>query len=268
MTEDDDLEQLRSALHREVDELFSVIEDGIKLEWAALRLAGKLIKVSENWIDLNVGRELSAAAVKHPEEALRLGREVRQQAKAARYGVDGQTPETTAQQGLIGTLALIRNLAAYCDDDPFLHHLAIALEHLRHGQHHPWLELPTAKVRPAAHAKSILGLRAIPFGVIEYLTASGSYPTKTKARGAVVERLGILEDALMDWRKQQNRERRGDFDAELWASRRIGEDVKRYRRNVSDRKELEKFLKFYEERFGLPAVDRCAIALCKLKVAD
>ena len=259
MAETSDVEQLRKALHEQVDQLFADMQTGLKVEWAALQLAGKLLKAAEGWIDLNVGRELSVAATKDPEEALRLGREIRAHAKAARYRVDGQTPETVSGDGLIGASTLIGNLAAYCDD-PYLFHLSDALAQHRCGQQHPWLKRRKAVAHPASSAQSALALRAIPFGVIEYLTASGSFENKTAARAAVIERLGIEEDTLRDWRKKQNRERRNDFDSMLWACKSTGKNVRGFRKRLSKipDAQMQKIVELYDKQFGLLAVEQCA----------
>ena len=115
--------------------------------------------------------------------------------------------------------------------------------------------------RPAQHAHGILMLRAVPFTAIEYLVASGAYPTKTDARGAVIPILGIDENTLADWRKQQNRERRGDFDVALNASRRIGTDIRERRMKWPGQSWVEHYARYHENLNGLPAVERVAAIL-------
>ena len=263
MAETDGLEQLRKELHEQVNRLIDGVEEGLPVEWAALGMTGRLLKASEGWVDQQVGRALSAEAVKDPLDARRRGREVRERAKAARHSVDGQTPETTAPHGMIGATVLIRQLAVYCNEDPYLHHLAEALAQHRYGQEHPWLKPRKAVARPSLSAKSVLELREIPFGVIEYLTASGCFEKKIDAQAAVIERLEIQEDAFRDWRKQQNRQRRNEFDTTLWASKSTGNHVRWFRERLAKipDAQMQAFVDYNDHQFGLAAVERCARAL-------
>ena len=267
MTETDGLEQLRKELHEQVDRVIDGVEEGFPVEWAALGMIGRLLKASEGWIDEQVGRNLSAEAIKDPNEARRQGSEVRALAKAARYSVDGQAPATTAASGMIGAAVLVRNLAVYCDEDHYLHHLAEALDQHRYGQLHPWLKPRKAVARPASSVKSLLALRSIPFGVIEYLTASGSFEQITEAQAAVIERLGKSEETLNDWRKQLNRECRNEFKTSLAASGLYGKNVRGFRERLAriPDAQMKAFVDWNDHQFGLAAVDRCAEALKALK---
>lgn len=215
-----DLDDLHQLMHERVDAVFDQVDGPLGIEGAAIQLCAQLLKAAESFIDLNVGRELSARAIKNPAEALTIGRAQRQRMKAARYLVDGETPASTAREGLIGASIIIGQLGA-AGDDPYLYQLSQALQLHRHGQPHPWLAAQPAAARPAQHAHGVLMCRAVPFKAIEYLVASDAYPTKTVAQQAVLPILGIEEEALADWRKQQNRERRGDFHIGLDLSRRI-----------------------------------------------
>jgi hypothetical protein len=263
MAETDGLEQLRKELHEQVDRVIDGVEEGLPVEWAALGMIGRLLKASEGWIDEQVGRNLSAEAIKDPNDARRRGREVRELAKAARYSVDEQTPETTATHGMIGATVLVEQLAVYCNEDPYLHHLAEALAQHRYGQQHPWLKPRKAVTRPASSPQSVLELRAIPFGVIEYLTASGTFDRKTDAKAAVIERLEIEEDTFNDWRKQQNKERRSDFNSMLWAGQSAGDNVRGFRERLAriPDAQMQAFVNWNDHQFGLAAVERCAGAL-------
>ena len=260
MPETDGLEQLRQELHEQVDRLIDGVKEGLPVEWAALGMIGRLLKASEGWIDEQVGRNLSAEAIKDLNDARRRGREVRELAKAARYSVDGQTPETTAAHGMIGATVLVQQLATYCNEEPYLHHLAEALAQHRYGQQHPWLKPRKAVARPGSSPKSVLELRAIPFGVIEYLTASGTFDRKTDAKAAVIERLEIEEDTFNDWRKQQNKERRSDFNSMLWAGKSAGENVRGFRKRLAQipDPQMQAMVDLNDNSFGLPAVDWCA----------
>ena len=169
---EEEIEQLRRELHVQVDALCNGHPTGIEIELASLQLAGRLFVAAQDWIDLQIGREFSDAALRDPKEALRLGNEKRNLVKAASYQVDGQTPETTAEIGRIGALVGIRWLATFADD-PYLKQLTKALERVRHGQPHPWLTPPRPKIHPPKLAHSVLQLRGISFAVIEYLVASG-----------------------------------------------------------------------------------------------
>src|SRR5262245_50767100 len=98
----DNLELVRRELHKSVDELFAGSKTGIQLELAALQLAGRLINAAQPWIDRQIGREFSDAAVRDPEEAARVGRANRMLVTAAWYSVDGQTVATTSNIGRLG----------------------------------------------------------------------------------------------------------------------------------------------------------------------
>ena len=109
----------------------------------------------------------------------------------------------------------------------------------------------------------MLDLRAIPFGVIEYLTASGTIDRKTDAKAAVIERLEIVEATFNDWRKQQNKERRSDFNSMLWAGKSAGDNVRGFRERLAriPDTQMQAFVDYNDHQFGLAAVERCAGAL-------
>jgi hypothetical protein len=260
MDEHDDLREiddLRQLMHERVDAVFDQVDGPLGIEGAALQLCALLLKAAEPFIDLHVGREFSARAVKSPAEALTIGRAQRERMKAARYLVDGETPTSTAREGIIGASVIVGQLGA-AGDDPYLYQLSQALQLHRHGQGHPWLEARPAPARPAQHAHGVLMLRAVPFTAIEYLVASRAYPTKTAAQQAVIPLLGIEEETLADWRKQQNRERRSDFNIALELSRRIGAGVRDYRKTWPSQAWVEDFARFHDNLNGLPAVERAA----------
>jgi hypothetical protein len=255
-----DLDDLRRLMHERVDAVFDQVDGPIGIEGAAMQLCAQLLKAAEPFIDLHVGRELSARAVKNPTDALAIGRAQRERMKAARHLVDGETPTSTAREGLIGASIIIGQLGA-AGDDPYLYQLSQALQLHRHGQPHPWLEAQPAAARPAQHAHGVLTCRAVPFTAIEYLVASGAYPTKTAAQHAVLPILGIEEETLADWRKQQNRERRGDFNIALDLSRRIGSDIRHRRKMWPGQAWVEDFARFHDNLNGLPTVQAAAALL-------
>jgi hypothetical protein len=255
-----DLDDLRQLMHERVDAVFDQVKGPLGIEGAALQLCAQLLKAAGPFIDRHVGRELSALALRSPDEVLKIGQEHRKRMKAARYLVDGETPTSTAREGLIGTSIIIGQLGA-AGDDPYLYQLSQALQLHRHGQHHPWLAPQPAVARPAQHAHGILMLRAVPFTAIEYLAASGAYPTKTDARDAVIPILGIEENTLADWRKQQNRKRRGDFDIALYLSRRMGTDIRDRRKQWPGQSWVEDYARYQDSLNGLPAVERAAAIL-------
>ena len=197
-----DLDDLRQLLHERVDAVFDQVDGPLGIEGAALQLCAQLLKAAEPFIDLHVGREFSARAVKSPAEARTIGRAQRERMKAARYLVDGETPSSTARVGLIGASIIIGQLGA-AGDDPYLYQLSQALQLHRHGQPHPWLAAQQAAARPAQHAHGVLMCRAVPFTAIEYLAASGAYSTKTAAQHAVLPILGIEEETLAEAAKSR-----------------------------------------------------------------
>ena len=101
----------------------------------------------------------------------------------------------------------------------------------------------------------MLGLRAIPFGVIEYLFGSGLYTTKTDANAAVVTRLGISENTLNDWGKQQRRYRRAQFDLNFRTIALVAAEVKKARERVKTMPEFKHFIEVHDARHGLRALD-------------
>lgn len=254
--EESDLDDLRQLMHERLDAVFDQADGPLGIEGAVLQLCAQLLKAAEPFIDLHVGRELSARAVKSPAEALQIGQAQRLRMKAARYLVDGETPTSTARVGLIGASIIIGQLGA-AGDDPYLYQLSQAFQLHRHGQPHPWLEAQPAAARPAQHAHGVLMCRAVPFTAIEYLVASGAYPTKTAAQQAVLPILGIEEETLADWRKQQNRERRGDFHIALDLSRRMGTDIRDRRKRWPGQAWMEEYARYHDNLNG-PAVELAA----------
>jgi hypothetical protein len=117
------LEDLRQLMHEQVDAVFDQADGPLGVERAALQLCAQLLKATEPLIDRNVGREMSSLAVRSPDEALKIGQEHRKRMKAARYLIDGETPTSTAREGLIGASIIIGQLGA-AGDDPYLHHLS------------------------------------------------------------------------------------------------------------------------------------------------
>ena len=104
-------------------------------------------------------------------------------------------------------------------------------------------------------------LRSVPFTAIDYLVASGQHPTKTAAQQAILPLLCIEQETLADWRKQQNRERRSDFNIALALSRRAGRDV-RERRMLWPRQPSVKYYALYHDDLnGLPSVKKAAALL-------
>jgi Arc/MetJ-type ribon-helix-helix transcriptional regulator len=258
-----DHRQVRTALHERIDALFDSVNGPIGIEGAALDLCAQLLKLAQDYIDLQIGRQFSAQAVKEPSEALFLARALRQRVKAARHEVDGETSATTAKEGLIGASIMVAQLAAF-GDDPYLYHLQAALEQYRHGQIHPWLQPRRAVAHPPAASYAVLMLRSVAFTTIEYLVASGAYRTKSEAQRDVLSLLGIAEETLSDWRKQQNRQRRGDFGIQLAAARLVGKDVGDRRRKWRGQPWVERYAAYHDGLNGRPAVQRAAAALASL----
>ena len=250
-------EELRTQLHAEVDRMFENAKTGLDIHCELLRLAGRLMTQITPYIDLIVARELAGPKA---SDAVTVGERAREDVKAAHFGVDGKTAESTATVGLIGAHTIVEQLAAVTND-PYLTGLANALAQLRFGQVHPWLAPAKLPVHPRQHASNVLGLRAIPFAVIDYLVASGLYPTKRKATDDVLERLGIAEDTLRDWRKQQLKYRAAQFDLELRIIGLVGPEARRARGNMAKMPEFRNYVEAYDQQFGLPAIDWVAKAL-------
>ena len=101
----------------------------------------------------------------------------------------------------------------------------------------------------------------IPFGVIEYLFASGLYRRKFEATRDVLGRLDISEDTLNDWRKKQRLHNATAFDLQLSCARKLGEWVGGYRRKVKEVPAFRPWIEYQDQQFGLAAVDHCARAL-------
>lgn len=180
-------EELRAELHTKVECIFDRENTDLDICRECLSLASHLISRGSPYIDLKVGREIRGRKF---ADDLTAGESARDEVKAARNGDAAKPMESSAAFGLIGAHATVAQLAAYASD-PYLNGLASALWQLRLGQVHPWL-IPTKKpVHPRQHADDVLGWKAIPFTVIEYLESSGLYATKTKAMAEVVERLGV-----------------------------------------------------------------------------
>src|SRR5262249_18705206 len=132
---------------------------------------------------------------------------------------------------------------------------------LRLGQTHPWLRPQRLPVQPPDHAHTVLTLRATPFAFIEFTVASGQCRTKTLARSIAVEQLGISEEALKDWRRQQKNLRPRDFEALLAHARACGAEMKRLRALWPGQKLSPVMPDLYANEFGLPALKRVAAAL-------
>jgi hypothetical protein len=254
-------EQLRQRLHELVDRMID--EDpnpiGPDLEWATLQLAGRLLKSANPFIDREVGQYLADS--KHPPtEWQRLGEQAREAVTAAISGDDAPALGVTPRVGVLAAEVTIGCIGVV-SRNPYLQVLSEALRLLRFRQIHPWLVPPKAPVHPPQHAYSVLRLKAIPFCVVEYLVASGAYPTKRTAQQAVLERLGKAEETLKDWRKIQNRTRRIDFKRELVGAASAGKAKKLYRSSGTMDPLIDGLIEEYDEIYGLAAVDRCAAAL-------
>ncbi len=258
--DEEDLNRLRLELHARVDQLFTNTASGLQLEIGALQFAGQLINAAQDWIDLQVGRDISNAANKDGVEALRLGAEERRRVKAAIFKVDGETPETTARTGLKGASVLAGQLAAF-SNDPYLYHIAIALKDHQFGQVHPWLVVPSPAVHPPEKAHSVLVLRGVAFTAIEYLVASGAYAKKTEAEAAVLACLSIEKNGLDRWRKQQNKDRRSDFQLCLRTASLTGRGVKPFRIDASRDSASKSYVDYNDQWHGLGAVKQCAAYL-------
>lgn len=257
---DDNLaEEIRAELHAQVDSMFERAKTGLDIYSECLSLAGRLVTQASPYTDLIVARELAGPKA---TDAIAVGKRARDDAKAVHYGVDGKTAESTATLGLVGAHKTVEQLAVYTDD-PYLRVLAIAMGQLRFGQVHPWLVPVKTPVHPKQHASDVLGLKTIPFAVIAYLVASGLYNTKTEATADVVERLGISEDTLRDWRKQQLKYRAAQFDLELRMIGLIGPEIRRARRNIDKMPEFQSYVEAHDRQFGLTAIDWVAEALKK-----
>lgn len=250
-------EELRAVLHAQVDRMFENAKTGFDIHSELLSLAGRLITQTTPHIDLIIARELAGPKAKN---AITVGERAREDAKAVHYGVDGKTIESTAAVGLIGAHKTVEQLAAVTND-PYLTGLANALGQLRFGQVHPWLAPVKTPVHPRQHASDVLGLKAIPFAVIEYLVTSGLYGNKTEAAADVVERLGISEDTLKDWRKQQLKFRAPQFDLELRMIGLIGPEIRSARGRMAKMPEFRDYVEAHDQQFGLAAIDKVAGAL-------
>lgn len=255
--EDNLEEELRRELHAQVDRMFENAKTGLDIYCQLLGLAGRLVAQASPYIDLNIARELAGPKTK---DAVTVSERARDDVRAAHYDVDGKTFESTAKAGLIGAHTIVGQLAAVTND-PYLTGLAHALGQVRFGQVHPWLSPVKTPVHPKQYASDVLGLKGIPFGVIEYLVASGLSLTKTEATAAVVERLGISEDTLRDWRKQQLKYCAAQFDLELRTMRLVGPEINRARENLPKKPVFRDYVAAYDRQFGLPAIDWVAKAL-------
>lgn len=248
-------EELRAELHTKVQRIFERENTDLDICMECLSLASHLITRGAPYIDWKVGREIRG---RKSADALIAGESARDEVKAASHGANGKTMESSANVGLIGSYVTVTQLAAYTDDT-YLNGLAGALRQLRLGQVHPWLIPPKTPVHPRQHADDVLAWKAIPFTVIEYLVSSGLYATKTDATTDVLAHLGVSEDTLRDWRKQQRTLRAARFDLELEMVNFIGPEIRKVRSNKDNA-----YVDLIDELYGLPALHGVTKALKEL----
>ena len=170
------------------------------------------------------------------------------------HRIGGETAHSTAAVGLIGAYTTVQELAVFTQD-PYLTVLATALGQLRFGQVHPWLSPPKVSVHPKESASEVLGLRAIPIAVIEYLVRSGLCRSKTEATSDVLNSIGITENTLKGWRRQQRLLRAAQFDLELRTIAIVAAEVKKARERVKTTPELRLCIEKNDLHFGLCALD-------------
>ena len=99
----------------------------------------------------------------------------------------------------------------------------------------------------------MLGLRAIPIAVIEYLVRSGLCRSKTEATSDVLNSIGITENTLKGW--QQRLLRAAQFDLELRTIAIVAAEVKKARERVKTTPELRLCIEKNDLHFGLCALD-------------
>jgi hypothetical protein len=257
---DDLAARLKRDLQHEVDKLIADAPARATADQLKLMLLGRLVgQVVARSVDELMGQAFSPKNLAS-DDAAALGQKLRRVVQGAMSGDGPRLLGEVTAEGIAGARLTV-GLLATASHDHYLLVLARALDELRYGQLHPWLRTPDLSVHPPGRAKTTLLAREVPSAVIEYLHASGAYETKTAAKHAVLERLGIAEDTLSDWLKQQRRLRRFDFEVTRRTYRFVGEDVRERRTRAIRDAEAAKFVSERDHLFGLPAVDRMAKAL-------
>ena len=244
---DSDDEKLRAELHEHIDGMFERVEHEPDVWWRCIAMAGRLLKESTDWTDGMIGDELRMRKLTDQPDVLSAGRHARE-------------APLTPEIGLLGAQITVGQIAAHTGD-PYLRELSTALLQLQHGQVHPWLVPPKASARPPERASDILALRSRPFCVIEYLVASGLYPSKAAARPAVLDRLSIADETLHSWEKQQRKENPASFEMQRRFSKLNGGRAAHFRRQADGCAHSRECIAWFDEQYGLPEVSRCAQAL-------